>query len=76
MAFELVDTRTRCVYPHYSFNINIQVININGSLVLELANSSYSAGEHEFIVDLDNPGIYFIKVIVDNNAYVKKIIRK
>jgi hypothetical protein len=61
----------------YSTHISIQIVDIQGSLILEKKNLIYNTGE-PFKQKLDlsrvDDQIFFVKIITDRNSYSKKIV--
>jgi PKD repeat protein len=54
----------------------IAVFDVEGKRVSFADKTMQTAGEHHFVFKGDKPGIYFIKLYVDGQLYVNKIIRQ
>ncbi len=68
-------------YNHHSTNASLHILNINGKRVKTLLQNEINVGEQSISWDGRNDsgnkmpaGIYFYRLILDNNIYVNKII--
>lgn len=74
---------TECATIKYTLaekaHVRIQLYDITGKLLANLADTKSQPGEYALNVDAQNlkinPGIYFIKIMVNNKISEKKIIR-
>ncbi|MBP6334848.1 MAG: T9SS type A sorting domain-containing protein [Bacteroidia bacterium] len=54
--------------------VTIQVTDLTGRLVKTVAEQTLSAGLHEYPVEISTPGIYLIKLMVNNKFHARKLI--
>jgi hypothetical protein len=56
-------------------NVTISVYNQNGQIVATVNNSTLTAGEHEFSIDVSNfaSGVYFVHTIAGTQRYVNSL---
>ena len=57
---------------HYNDIDNIQLVNINGQLMMEIKKPSFD--NHTFSIDNLQQGFYFLKLSSDNQSVTKKVI--
>jgi len=55
-------------------NINIQVFDISGRLIEYIYQGEMAAGEKELQTAAYSPGIYFIKLQINNEVIQKKLV--
>ena len=58
-------------------NVKMQILNMNGSLVRQISNQRFPAGQQQFNIELGNvllKGIYLLSVQTDTGVAVQKII--
>ncbi len=57
--------------------VGLELFNVLGAKVKNLLLEQQSAGSHELIIDLSNqePGVYYIKLHVDNQELTHKITK-
>lgn len=60
-----------------SANISVQIISINGNIIQRINKGNLSAGSYSIPLNLNNKnsGMYVVRLMVDNQAYSKKIIK-
>jgi PKD repeat protein len=58
-----------------SSTIRLEVFNIMGELVTELAESQMAAGQYQFQFSEQSSGVYFVKLIVDERTFVQRIVK-
>ncbi|MBN1145122.1 MAG: T9SS type A sorting domain-containing protein, partial [Bacteroidales bacterium] len=71
-----VGSATISVELESTSDININVYNVTGSLVTNLANGRHAAGKHEFTLNLVEKGVYFAEVFANKNRQIVKIISR
>ncbi len=54
--------------------VSIQVTDLTGRLVSTVTEETLSSGLYEYPVQVNTPGIYLIKLIVNNKFHVRKLI--
>lgn len=58
--------------------VKIEVVDINGRTIEKFVNESQLSGKYSYIFNSEKynlmPGMYFVKVMTDNNIYVKRIV--
>lgn len=57
-------------------DIHINVYDVTGSLVSNVANGRHPAGRHEFRLHLNEKGVYFAEVFANKNKQIVKIISR
>ena len=58
-------------------NGSVRVFNLTGQEILNLENGSMNAGEYNYTISKDqlgSNGIYFVKINLDGNELVKKLV--
>ena len=73
---EIIQERNRIVVK-YNLNkagrVDIRLFNSLGS-VLERVSGDETAGEHIYTFDISIPGVYFVKINIDNRDEIKKVV--
>jgi len=70
-------TQTNVQYNlNESSMVQIDVYDINGRTVAHVDNSMQAAGNHNYIFNGSNPGIYFVKMIVGGQQFVNRIVQQ
>ncbi|HNW97682.1 MAG TPA: T9SS type A sorting domain-containing protein [Bacteroidales bacterium] len=62
-----------------SENVKLNVMNLLGQEMINVADGNLSAGQYKYVVnraDFGNAGFYIVKINVDGNIITKKIIVK
>lgn len=57
-------------------NINLQLIDVTGRVILTLTNKNYQKGEHKFFLDASiyDSGIYFVQMITDKTKLISPLV--
>ncbi len=70
-------TQTNVQYNlNESSMVQIDVYDMNGRAVAHVDNSMQSAGNHNYVFNGPNPGIYFVKMIVGGQQFVNRIVQQ
>jgi len=56
--------------------VQIDIFDINGRVVAHVDNGMQTAGQHNFVFNGPNPGIYFVKMIVGGQQFVNRIVQQ
>ena len=70
-------TQTNILYSlKNNSSVEIEAFDINGKQVAHVDNTLEPAGDHSYIFNGPVPGIYFIKMTIDGQPYVSKVVQQ
>ena len=70
-------TQTNVVYTlKQNSSVEIDAYDINGKRVAHVENSMQPSGEHNYIFNGSVPGTYFIKMTIDGQSYVNRVVQQ
>ena len=60
----------------YVANVKVSILDLSGIEIKPIVNNVFAAGEYLYTAQMDNPGTYLVRVEINGNINIKKVIIK
>lgn len=57
-------------------NVTVSVLDLSGTEIYSVVNSVFVPGEYDYTASMDKSGIYLVRVTINGNVNIKKVIIK